>query len=205
MKLGLLTDIHEHVDNLRAALEHFRRENVDQVVVIGDIVEMGRKLDVTCALLAEARAIGVWGNHDFGLSTEPNERSRARYSADAIRFMGSLQARLDRWGCHFAHVEPWLDPNKVEDLWFFDGTPDQHRRLDRIFNAVPHRIMFAGHFHKWVLARPDGIDGWNGTTPVFLTDGRYFVVVGALCHGQYGIFDTDTQELVPFQIEPNGA
>jgi predicted phosphodiesterase len=43
MKLGLLTDIHEQVEFLRIALDRFRQDPVDQVVVIGDIFETGRR------------------------------------------------------------------------------------------------------------------------------------------------------------------
>ena len=37
MKLGLITDIHEHVEFLARALARFERERVEQIVVIGDI------------------------------------------------------------------------------------------------------------------------------------------------------------------------
>ena len=66
MKLGLLTDIHEHVEHLRKALDHFEREDVDQVVVIGDVFELGKRIEETCHYLTEAKAVGVWGNHDYG-------------------------------------------------------------------------------------------------------------------------------------------
>lgn len=62
--------------------------------------------------------------------------------------------------------------------------------------------MFGGHYHHWLLARPDGIDGWNGETPVCRNDGRYFVVVGAVCEGRSAVFDTETSELVPFNENP---
>jgi Calcineurin-like phosphoesterase superfamily domain len=144
MKLGLLTDIHEHVEYLRSALDRFAGERVDQVVVIGDVCGMGERIEETCRLLIEARAIGVWGNHDFGICVEPTEKMRAKYPAVALDFMTSLRPRLDLEGCYFAHVEPWLNPEELTDLWYFDGPPDEHGNLDRIFDAVPHRIMFAG-------------------------------------------------------------
>ena len=40
MKLGLITDIHEQVEFLQIALDRFRQEQVDQVVVIGDVFEI---------------------------------------------------------------------------------------------------------------------------------------------------------------------
>ena len=201
MKLGLLTDIHEHVEYLRAALDCFTRERIDQVVVIGDLLEMGERVDEMCGLLADAAAVGVWGNHDFGLCSDPDAGVRAKYSPAVLRFMTSLHPRLEIGGCHFAHVEPWLDPEDLADLWYFEGPPDTAAKLARIFDAVPNRVIFAGHYHQWLLATPKGIDLWQGETPMRLNPGRYFVVVGALCEGCYATFDTETAELVPFNEE----
>lgn len=202
MKLGLITDIHEHVENLRAALNRFQTEGVDQVVVIGDVFEMGERIDETCRLLTDAAAIGVWGNHDYGLCVEPDAETCAKYGDAVIDFMTSLRPRLEIEGCHFTHVEPWLNPEDVADLWYFEGSPDEHRKLDRIFRAVPNRVMFAGHYHKWLLVTPDRIEDWNGDDRVELSTRRYYVVVGALCEGRYAVFDTDTSELLPFNEEP---
>ena len=91
-----------------------------------------------------------------------------------------------------------LNPEDVADLWYFDGPPDEHGKLDRIFNAVPNRLMFAGHFHKWLLATPTRIENWNGEAAIALSGERYFVVIGALCEGRFALFDTETSELIPF-------
>ncbi len=198
MKLGLLTDIHEHVENLRTTLDCFRAEQVDQIVVIGDVFEMGNRINETCRLLSNASAIGVWGNHDYGLCVEPDAADCAKYGDDVIRFMTSLRPRLEIADFYFAHVEPWLNPEDVADLWYFDGPPDEHGKLDRIFDAVPNRLMFAGHFHKWLLATPTRIENWNGEAAIALSGERYFVVIGALCEGRFAILDTQTSLLTPF-------
>jgi predicted phosphodiesterase len=198
MKLGLVTDIHEQVELLQSALDRFQHEDVDQIVVIGDLVETGERIGETCKLLSEASAIGVWGNHDYGLCSDPDEEMRSSYGDDVIQFMTSLRPRLNIAGCHFTHVEPWLDPNDLADLWHFDGLPDSREKLDRIFNAAPNRILFMGHHHKWILATPDGMNGWTGECPIQLNDNRYFVVIGALCERCCAIFDTESSELVPF-------
>jgi hypothetical protein len=196
MRLGLLTDIHEHVEHLRAALDRFKRERVEHIVVIGDVFKTGERIEETCRLLAGAGAVGVWGNHDFGICS--SKKLRSRYPAAVRDYMTTLRPRLELVGCHFMHVEPWLDPVCLDDLWYYDGPPDKTGSLDRIFAAVPHRVVFAGHYHDWLLARPEGIDAWKGETPVRLDHGRYFVVVGALCEGRYAVFDSETSELVPF-------
>ena len=198
MKLGLITDVHEDIEHLQVALNCFRKANVDRIVMIGDVVAMTHRLEETCRLLAEADAGGVWGNHDFGLCVDPNVELRSRYSSIVINYMTSLRPRIEIDGCLFMHVEPWLDPESLADLWYFEGPLSVHGNLSRIFDAVPHRIMFAGHYHQWLLATPEGICDWNGDAPIRLTDGRYFVVVGAVCEGRYATFDTETFELCPY-------
>jgi predicted phosphodiesterase len=198
MKLGLITDIHEQTDLLRMALDHLGKESVDQIVVIGDLFELGERIDETCRLLADSGAIGVWGNHDFGLCIDVDDECRAKYSDCVISYMGTLRPRLDIGECHFTHVEPWLDPLDVAQLWYFEGPPNIQRDLDRIFQAVPNRIMFSGHLHRWLLATPQAIQTWRGDAAIFLRNDRYFAVIGALCEGKYAMFDTDSLELVPF-------
>jgi predicted phosphodiesterase len=73
MRLGILADIHEDVPKLTLALQRLGRAGVRQVVLLGDLVDTGRHLQATVALLAEAGAVGVWGNHDLGLCHEPEE------------------------------------------------------------------------------------------------------------------------------------
>jgi hypothetical protein len=123
------------------------------------------------------------------------------YLFGTIGFMKSLRPRLELDGCYFAHVEPWLDPEDIMDLWFFEGPPEGDGRVTKIFNAVPNRLMFAGHCHSWMLVTPDGIAEWKGDCPIKLDRGRYFVAVGALLEGRYAIFDTETSALVPFNEE----
>jgi hypothetical protein len=85
----------------------------------------------------------------------------------------------------------------VEDLWYFDGPPNEHGKLDRIFRSVHERLLFAGHFHHWFVARRSHIEDWDGRTPFRLEPGRFFVVINALCAGYSAIFDTSTSELIP--------
>ncbi len=199
MKLGLITDIHEQVELLRIALERFEREQVDQIVCIGDLFMLGEQIEETCRMLAEADAIGVWGNHDYGLCVDPDDEIRERFPNALIDYMTSLRPRLEVAGCHFSHVEPWLNPEDIVDLWYFEGPPDEHGKLERIFNAVPNRVMFAGHYHKWLLATPEGITEWQGEHSIRLHESdRYFVVIGALCEGRYAVFDSETSVLLPF-------
>lgn len=67
MRIGILADIHGNVDNLEVALSRLREENVDKVILLGDIVESPRNAAKTVSLLNAHHAVGVWGNHELGL------------------------------------------------------------------------------------------------------------------------------------------
>jgi len=198
MKLGLLADIHEHNRHLRMALHAFRHERVDQVVVLGDVIDRGNRIEESCRLLKEVAAIGVWGNHDFGLCYDPAEWARRKYSQAVLDFMASLQPSLEIEGCRFTHIEPWLDPYDVSDLWNLDMLPYTTERLARSFGAVQNRVMIMGHIHQYFAATPTGLLDWHGEQAIRLdAQTRYLIGLAALHDGKYAVLDTCTDQLIP--------
>lgn len=201
MLLGLLADIHEAVEPLREALALFARQGVEEVVVLGDICRMHRRLGETVALLREARAVGVWGNHDFGLCHDISEDIRRRFAPSILEYMQTLRPTLVREDCLFTHVEPWLDPNDLVQLWYFDPAPQTMEEFARSFDAVPQRVLFSGHVHRWTVATPAGRVEWDAIAPIRLAPpGRYFVTVGAVVAGHAAMFETTTGDLMPLRL-----
>ncbi|NLS96528.1 MAG: metallophosphoesterase family protein [Planctomycetaceae bacterium] len=197
MRVGLLADIHEDVERLRIALRRFECERVDQIVVLGDVAEMNQRLDETCRLLLDAGAIGVWGNHDFGICHVAGKVEK--YAEPVRRFMPSLKPRLEFDGCLFTHVEPWLDTADLAELWYFDGIPDTPDKAARSFSAVSARLLFVGHFHRWFVATEDAISPWHGDETLhFIPGKRYLISVGAVCDGASAILDLQESTLSPF-------
>jgi predicted phosphodiesterase len=74
MKLGLLADIHEQTRQLRTAIAVLQQHGAERFVVLGDVFEMGKRMEETVALLQQVQAVGVWGNHDIGLCFDPDEK-----------------------------------------------------------------------------------------------------------------------------------
>lgn len=208
MKLGLLTDIHAHAYHLQAALERLHAEQVDQIVVIGDVADTfgrGQGLEETCRLLTMANAVGVWGNHDYGLCVDPCEAILNRYPKSVFEFMSTLRPRAEIDGCLFTHVEPWRNPEYLPDLWSSgDGPLDNAENLARIFAAAPNRLMFSGHQHSCLVATPTKVKAWKGDIPIILNDARFFVVINAVCEGHFATYDTETSELIPFSNRRSG-
>jgi predicted phosphodiesterase len=202
MRIGLLADIHDDVLNLRRALRECARQRVDHVVVLGDTVTRSDPEPVAevAGLLQDAGAIGVWGNHDFGLCHQVDEAIRRSWAPDVLKFMSTIRPRLELGPCHFSHVEPWLDPYDVLQLWYYEGPPDTPEKASRSFAAVPHRFLFLGHFHQWLLMTPNQMIPWRGERAVHLGDWeRCLVIVAPVFDGCCAVFDTHRTELLPLQ------
>ncbi len=103
--------------------------------------------------------------------------------------------------CYFAHIESWLNPDRLEDLSFFDGTPDTPARREKIFATRTERICFAGHYHVWMALSPEGKIQWNARDPIGLKNGRYFVVVDAVLNGACATYETDSGWLTPILLQ----
>jgi predicted phosphodiesterase len=204
VRIGLVTDVHDHVEPLARALDLFRGRGVDIVVSLGDACDAfsrRTRCGEVAALLERAGAAGVWGNHDVMLCHEVSDHVREQYPAEALRFMATIRPRLVLGGCHFSHVGPWVDPYDAGALWSFEeGPPDFAALARRPFAAVPERFVFVGHYHRWLAVTPTGPLGWQGEGPLDLSGaGRAFVVVGAVFQGHCGVFDTDSAQLCPLR------
>jgi predicted phosphodiesterase len=93
-RFGLLGDIHAEDANLAAALDVFRRENVDQILCVGDIVDgLGDPARCIHALI-EANAISVRGNHDRW------------FASGQMRTLPNAHASLDDKGAAFINALP---------------------------------------------------------------------------------------------------
>jgi len=204
MRIGIVTDVHGEAELLAAALSALRDAAVDAVVSLGDTADA--YADPECvgrvaAALRECGAVGVWGNHDFGLCRDVSAETRLRFPAEALDYLATMRPRLEFGGCHFSHVEPWLNGEKLEDLWCFGSRPDEPDRLAKSFAAFPHRAGFTGHYHRWLAMTEEGALPWSGTADLAFEPGRrYLVVVGPMFRGDFAILDTDRWVLEPRRV-----
>ena len=95
--IGIVADIHEAFapTSPARALAEFRRHSVDQVVNLGDACESalaGGRASNVVALLRDSDAIGVWGNHDFGLCFEVHDRVRQNAAPEVLDYMTAITA-----------------------------------------------------------------------------------------------------------------
>jgi predicted MPP superfamily phosphohydrolase len=204
MRLGLVTDIHGRAAELAIALRLFRDHDVDQVVSIGDAFDAfayhDREAEIA-ALLQGCGAVGVWGNHDFGVCRDSSQRTENLFGPDGCGFVRAVQPFLELDGCFFSHKEASVDPYDVLQLWSEEEEPlELMPRAQAGLSATPHKRQFVGHYHCWWAATDTGRIDWVGSrTLVLEADKRYFVVIAPVFQGWCAILDTTSQVLSPLR------
>ena len=94
MRIGILADPHEDVGRLAAAATILQQEGIDELVLLGDLVDTATQLDACVELLSAAGAVGMFGNHDLGLCWEPEPELLSHYSPAVVSFMAMLRPSL---------------------------------------------------------------------------------------------------------------
>jgi putative phosphoesterase len=91
MRVGVISDVHAHLDHLERALTILEAAGVDKVVCLGDVVEKGPQPDAVVELLDRLHIPTVQGNHDLNAvhhaQLEPRERGM---SWDTIAWLEAL-------------------------------------------------------------------------------------------------------------------
>lgn len=133
MKIGVVSDTHNNLKNVRTIISLFNEQALDLVVHTGDITQAK-----TLELFSELRVplYGVFGNNDV------DERD-------------SLQSVIERHGFHFCDPPLevcWADRQIiiVHDPLEFDG----HLRDD-------HDLALHGHTHRYRLEHEDSLLFFN--------------------------------------------
>ena len=201
MRLGLLADVHERVENLNRAIVRCRQEGADRLILLGDVYECGERFGETVAVLREHRVEGVWGNHEFGICHEPDQTIVNLFGGPTLDYMRRLRPRLEVEGVLFSHVLPCLDPTDLSQPWYVERFPTTAEQAEPNFAAFPHRRIFVGHYHCWGIATPSGALAWEGNCPFFYNPNeRYLTVIAAVREGHCAVYDIEADWLLPCDL-----
>ena len=204
MRYGLVTDIHNDIQNLGKVLAKLEELGVDQIVTLGDTVDPmapPEGADEVAQLLIDNNAIGVWGNHDIFFTQDIASMNFEGFGEPTMQFMGRMEAQLELGFCHVSHRESNLDPNDGEQMWQgCDGRVDLFELSSKAFQACRSEVQLLGHYHGWWAGTPSAKLNWQGEAELhFENDQRYFVVVAPVLKGSGAILDLETRVLTPVQ------
>lgn len=160
MKLAIVSDIHANLEALSASLREITAAQVDQIICLGDIVGYNANPSECIALLREAAALCVAGNHDRAVTGQIKaigfsataaravDWTRRQLTPDELEFLAGLPSQLSIEDCLVA-VHQALHPIEQCEMVGLDS--EERRRLT--FQALMHhpsgaRICAFGHTHQ---------------------------------------------------------
>jgi uncharacterized protein len=156
MKIGLISDTHDNMQNIRKAVSLFSNKNVSLVIHAGDIVS-----PEAVEAFQGVKLIAVLGNNDLEINGLTNAFDRIG---------GQLKGEF----CEMEH----------DDLFFaiYHGTNSRKKEL--LIRSGRYNVVVCGHTHKvqykkfgiTLVINPGTANGWffgyNATAAIFDTQSR---------------------------------
>ncbi|MBK1837085.1 metallophosphoesterase family protein [Azospirillum sp. YIM B02556] len=160
MKIALVSDIHANLEALQATLDAIRAEGAERIVCLGDIVGYNTDAAACIALLRQAGAVCIAGNHDRAVTgiigTEgfsgPAARAvawtKARLDEDSRAFLSTLPLTAVIDGALLA-VHGALHPETGKELVRLDDDGKRGLSLQALAgHSSGARICAFGHTHR---------------------------------------------------------
>lgn len=218
MRVALVSDIHANREALQAVLGAVAAQGVDRIVCLGDVVGYNTDAAPCVAMLREAGAFCIAGNHDRAVIgaigtdgfSEPAKRAvawtRRRLDAESAAFLSGLPLKAALDGVVVA-VHGALHPDEGCELVRLDD--DRKRGLS--FDALAAhpsgaRVCAFGHTHRaGVWERFEGvIRPLEGDTVTLRPGALYLVNPGTVgeprgtdCRASFLVLD-DTRNNIAF-------
>lgn len=149
-RIALLSDVHGNLPAFEAVVDEARREDVDAIWFLGDVVGYGAQPDECVALALEACDLMLAGNHDLAVHGQveisdfsPHAATAIRWtrehaSAETIEALGRLPSAHEEERIGLYHASP-RDP-----VWEYVLGPQEAREC---MEEMGPRVGAIGHTH----------------------------------------------------------
>jgi len=154
-RFALISDIHARPDKLEAVAAGIRREGIEEIICLGDIVGYGSHPAPCLAWVREHCSVCVMGNHDAmtvapGLDlegfppevSEPLETARRELDAESKEWLSDLSLHWQDDLFEVCHA------NLADPAHFAHMSPGRVPLLLRHFAKQSLDICFFGHTHE---------------------------------------------------------
>jgi predicted phosphodiesterase len=212
MRLALLSDIHANREGFEAVLADIEQQNIDQLVVLGDIVGHGPDPDWcldTVEHLVKDGALCLRGNHDRTACCNPQINPAARKVIDWT--VNRLNARQKLFLAELPY------DIRLGEVLFVHASADQPEAWRAVtdataaapsFAATDAQLIFCGHVHRAAIYSEDAAGRVsahaiaNSMPLALLPSRRWMGVVGSVGQprdgsdmASYAILDQPRREL----------
>lgn len=159
MRIGFISDIHGNFTALEAVLADIRKQNIDQLICLGDTISLGPQPVEVLNALREWQTINLMGNHDLAI-LDPYKAAQYEITEHLVPDLHWGRKRLSAEDFDFlrsfkdTHVIQF--PNGIEVL-AFHGSPlstthliqatTATETLDVYFADRKQDVFIGGHSH----------------------------------------------------------
>jgi putative phosphoesterase len=201
MRVALISDIHSNEIALRSVLTDIRRTGVDQIICLGDVVNLGPEPNAVVEILAGLGCPCIMGNHDEFL-LEPELVHTYAQSSNVIAAVDWTRSKLSSAELDFVRAfkrDGEVDLSATSKLFVFHGSPRSNMEdvlattppdaLNEMLAGAMATVMAGGHTHIQMLRQHHGTflvnpgsvglafkDYVDGGSPTILSHAEYAIV-----------------------------
>lgn len=211
MRKAIISDIHANLEALETALEWIKKEGIEQIICLGDIVGYGANPNECVDLIREYCTVVVKGNHDSATTDGEDLYNFNPYAKKAVLW---TKEQLSKRNYEYLYYLPL----KVEigDYTFVHSTPKKPERWNYIITEYDATLSFSNFEGQACLVGHSHLPGCYGTDESFilaqeftLTKGvKYIINVGSVGQPRdgdprlcFGVLDEEKREFAWIRLE----
>lgn len=162
-KIGVISDVHGNLQALQVVLDYFKKQQCEQIIHTGDVVDIGANSKECLQLLVENNVLCLLGNHDRDFLTDnsahkPMSHVSGRHkqfvfrSLEGFRQVVALFPRSEKrilGGKKVLFQHYCCFPNPEDDRHF--ATIESHptaEKFDKMYAESDFDVVFFGHKHE---------------------------------------------------------
>ena len=209
MRLGIISDIHANLEALEATLKALDKQNIDQLICLGDVVGYGADPEACCQLIRQYATHCILGNHDAAVA---ERMDYTFYRLAARRALDGHRKLISEESLAWLQSLPYIV--NLDQLCFCHASPVDYTTFKYIF-GVEHIdplianyqeqpfITFIGHSHlcKSFFYNQNFAEEILNTRFHLVPGYRYVITVGSVGQPRdhdpracFGVYDTTSQD-----------
>jgi len=151
MRYAIISDIHANLEALEAVLADVRRENLNRILCLGDVVGYGPNPNECVDKVQRLTEVCLPGNHDYAALDKTDITYFNYYARVAVQWTAETLTEESK---AFLLSLPFT--YQIGDAFFVHATPKDPEAWDYIltledalinFRYFPSRVCFVGHSH----------------------------------------------------------
>ncbi len=186
MKYGLMADIHGNLEALEVILDNFKKQAVDKILCVGDLVGYGASPDACIDKVRDLSVVCVAGNHDRAVLKKtdvdyfnPQAKEAVLWTEKKLekknkKFLESLPLLIEENNFQLVHASLVNPAEWSYVLNFYDANGN--------FLVMKSPLLFIGHSHVPIVFLLNiGRIGYSFSSRIKIERGiKYIVNVGSV-------------------------